>query len=176
MCPNTEFFLVRIFPHSDWIRRDTKYLSVFNPNAGKYGPEKTPYLTLFTQSRQLLDFQVMSKSTLYTWCKKLGFCYKQRNKKMQVYQQLDVDIVPPICNFIKNETPPLVFSCEFFEFFQPVIWSKTGAQHKCFLVNFEKFLSLQLYWKQNSSAGVFLWILQNFWEQLFCRTFAEGYF
>ena len=23
MCPNTEFFLVRIFPHSDWIRRDT---------------------------------------------------------------------------------------------------------------------------------------------------------
>ena len=21
-CPNTEFFLVRIFPHSDWIRRD----------------------------------------------------------------------------------------------------------------------------------------------------------
>ena len=26
-CPNTEFFLVRIFPHSDWIRRDTPYLS-----------------------------------------------------------------------------------------------------------------------------------------------------
>ena len=23
-CPNTELFLVRIFPHSDWIRRDTK--------------------------------------------------------------------------------------------------------------------------------------------------------
>ena len=30
--------LVRIFPHSDWIRRDTPYLSVFSPNAGKYGP------------------------------------------------------------------------------------------------------------------------------------------
>ena len=26
----------RIFPHSDWIRRDT-YLSVFSPNAGKCG-------------------------------------------------------------------------------------------------------------------------------------------
>ena len=25
MCSNTEFFLVHIFPHSDWIRRDTKY-------------------------------------------------------------------------------------------------------------------------------------------------------
>ena len=34
---NTEFFLVRIFPYSEWIRRDTPYLSVFSPNAGKYG-------------------------------------------------------------------------------------------------------------------------------------------
>ena len=46
-CPSTEFFLVCIFPHSDWIRRDTPYLSVFGPNAGKYGPEKTPYLDTF---------------------------------------------------------------------------------------------------------------------------------
>ena len=28
--------LVRIFPYLDWIRRDTRYLSVFSPNAGKY--------------------------------------------------------------------------------------------------------------------------------------------
>ena len=42
----TEFFLVSIFPHY-WIRRDTPYLSVFSPNAGKYGPEKTPYLATF---------------------------------------------------------------------------------------------------------------------------------
>ena len=27
----------RVFPHSDWIRRDTKYLSTFSPNAGKSG-------------------------------------------------------------------------------------------------------------------------------------------
>ena len=47
MCPNTEFFLVRIFPYSNWILRDTSYLSVFSPNAGKYGPEKTPYLDTF---------------------------------------------------------------------------------------------------------------------------------
>ena len=46
-CPNKEFFLVRIFPHSDWTRRDTEYLSVFSPNAGKYEPEKTPYLDTF---------------------------------------------------------------------------------------------------------------------------------
>ena len=47
MYPKTEFFLDRIFPHSYWIRRDTKYISVFSPNAGKYGPAKTPYLDTF---------------------------------------------------------------------------------------------------------------------------------
>ena len=46
-CPNAEFFLNRIFPHLDLIRRGTPYLSVFSPNAGKYGPEKTPYLDTF---------------------------------------------------------------------------------------------------------------------------------
>ena len=44
---NWEFFLVRIFLLSDWIRRDTVYLSVFSLKAGKYGPEKTPYLDTF---------------------------------------------------------------------------------------------------------------------------------
>ena len=44
---NTEFSLVCIFQHSDRIRRDTLYLSVFNPNAGKYGPGQTPYLDTF---------------------------------------------------------------------------------------------------------------------------------
>ena len=48
-CPNTEFFLVRIFPHLDWIRRDTKYLSVFSLNAGKCGPEKLRIWIHFTQ-------------------------------------------------------------------------------------------------------------------------------
>ena len=28
-------FLVRIFPYSDWMRRDSEYLSVFSPNTGK---------------------------------------------------------------------------------------------------------------------------------------------
>ena len=42
-------FLVFIFPHSDWIRRDTKYLSIFSPNKGKHGPEKLWIWTLFTR-------------------------------------------------------------------------------------------------------------------------------
>ena len=39
--------LVRISSHSDWIRRDTRYVSVFNPNEGKYGPEKIPNTDTF---------------------------------------------------------------------------------------------------------------------------------
>ena len=42
-------FLVRIFPHSDWVRRDTSYLFVFSPNAGKCGSEKLQIRTLFAQ-------------------------------------------------------------------------------------------------------------------------------
>ena len=56
-CPNTEFFLVRVFLHSNWIRKDTPYLSVFSPNAGNYGPEKTPYLGTF-QAVSMMAFLV----------------------------------------------------------------------------------------------------------------------
>ena len=33
--------------YGEILRRDTEYLSVFSPNAGKYGPEKTLYLDTF---------------------------------------------------------------------------------------------------------------------------------
>ena len=42
-------FLVSIFPHWDWIRRNTKYPFVFSPKTGKYGPEKLWIRTLFMQ-------------------------------------------------------------------------------------------------------------------------------
>ena len=42
-CPSMEFFLVRIFSHSDRLRRFT----IFSPNTGKYRSEKTPYLDTF---------------------------------------------------------------------------------------------------------------------------------
>ena len=46
-CLNTEFFLVRIFSPDPVRMRETPYISVFSSNAGKYGPEKTPYLDTF---------------------------------------------------------------------------------------------------------------------------------
>ena len=46
-CPNTELFLVRIFLHSDQIRKDMEHISATSPNVRKYGPEITPYLDTF---------------------------------------------------------------------------------------------------------------------------------
>ena len=37
-------------------------------------------------------------------------------KKMQLYH---VEVVSPVCSFIKNETPAQAFSREFWENFQP---------------------------------------------------------
>ena len=39
MCPNMEFFLLRIFLYSGGYE--------FSPDTEKYGPEKTPYLDTF---------------------------------------------------------------------------------------------------------------------------------
>ena len=44
MRPNTEFFSGPYFPV---LGLNTKYLSIFSPNAGRYEPEKTPYLDTF---------------------------------------------------------------------------------------------------------------------------------
>ena len=67
-CPNTELFLVGIFPHLDWILRDTKYLSVFSPNTGKYGPQRTPYLHIFHAVTHTPRIFVIN----FTW---LHFCH-----------------------------------------------------------------------------------------------------
>ena len=45
-CPNMELFLVRIFPHSDWIWRDTKYSVRMRENADQ---KNLRVWTLFTQ-------------------------------------------------------------------------------------------------------------------------------
>ena len=66
MCPNTEFFLVRIFPHSDWSRRDTEYLSIFSPSAGKYGPEKAPHLDTFHTVWSITRWYASVTTTLIT--------------------------------------------------------------------------------------------------------------
>ena len=75
--PNTELFLVRIFPHLDWIQRDTWYLSVASSNAGNYGPEITPYLDTF---HTVFIKQVFSIYKQQRW----HFCYKNPWKSRNI--------------------------------------------------------------------------------------------
>ena len=84
---------------------------------------------ILEERSQLRYFPVIRKITLGKWYKKLKFCYKQHNKKIQVYQKFDADILPLAFNFINNETST-VFSCEFLEIFQLATLSeiKTPAQ------------------------------------------------
>ena len=52
-------FLVRIFSHSDWIRRDAEYLSIFSLNAGKCRPEKFQKQTLWAVKLFTFDLSLL---------------------------------------------------------------------------------------------------------------------
>ena len=43
-CPDTKFYLVRIFLYLDWKLTFIELISMFSSNTGKKGPEETPYL------------------------------------------------------------------------------------------------------------------------------------
>ena len=99
--------------------------------------------------------------------KSLNFVMSGAMEKYQCYQWFDVDAVPPSYNFIKNYTPAKMFTFEFCGFYEAAallkkkIWQrcllhgtffKSRLQHRCFLMNFEKFFSLQLYEKRESDT------------------------
>ena len=70
-------FLVCISPHLDWIWRDTKHLSVFSQDTGKYRPKTLWIRTLFTQwwvSKKKLKFYFVTKKVLYRFLSKLVLC------------------------------------------------------------------------------------------------------
>ena len=96
MCPNTEFFLVRVFQHSDWIRRDTLYLSVFSLNAGKYGPEKTPYSDTF----HAVWFSILlMKDAMHPGCNPMNFTkfseilQKSRTEISQIFCKIHISVL-----------------------------------------------------------------------------------
>ena len=87
------FFLVRIFPHLDWIRRDTPYLSVFSPNAGKYGPGKFSYFDTFQAVRE--PFRIVYDDDISTFDQLLAmnksFCIHHLNIEghlIEIYKTL----------------------------------------------------------------------------------------
>ena len=48
-----------------------KFLSVFSPNAGKYGPEKTPYLDTFQAVNSFHDLMIHTTFLEDFYCAKL---------------------------------------------------------------------------------------------------------
>ena len=74
--------LVRIFPHLDWIRRDSEYLFVFSPNAEKCGPEKLRIRTLFTQWYSKISEKIIKPCSV--WMK----LFTVRNAKITSYYYL----------------------------------------------------------------------------------------
>ena len=57
-----EVFLGRIFPHLDWIRKDTPYLAVSSTNAKN--ADRTPNHTLFTLSKTFRSFKKITTNPL----------------------------------------------------------------------------------------------------------------
>ena len=56
----------RIFPHSNWIQRDTLYLSVFSSNVGKFGKnadQNTPNKDTF----YAVHLEHLTMSWMYLW-------------------------------------------------------------------------------------------------------------
>ena len=63
-------FQVRIFPHSNWPQIDTLYLSVFSPNAGKYGLKNFRIWTLLTHCegpKVLFEYGISNFWALVIW-------------------------------------------------------------------------------------------------------------
>ena len=83
--------LVHIFQDSDRIRRDTEYLPVFSPNAGKCGPVlsrnsvriNTEGHIIYKEKllRVKIDSQLLFESHVFTLCKKT--C-----QKLMLFQEL----------------------------------------------------------------------------------------
>ena len=55
---------------------------------------------------------------------------------MEVYQQFDVDVVSPVCIFIRNETPAKVLSYGFLETFSVSDFIKTETSAQVFSFEF----------------------------------------
>ena len=70
---------------------------------------------------------------------------------MQVYQQLNVDIVPPAYDFIKNETRVQVFSYEFCKIFKNTFFVehlRRVASNDMIIVRFFCKICSSLKWKK----------------------------
>ena len=87
-------------------RRDTPYLSVFNLNAGKYGPEKTPYLDTFhAVHASILRHVLRNKNNRYhvfMWMLTSFFFWEtSRTSKTELFAKV-VNSFQPVTIFAKR--------------------------------------------------------------------------
>ena len=104
-CPNTEFFLVRIFLHLDWILRKTESLSVFSPNAGKNGSENNFVFGNFSRSGYLHNgvYRIYSSKAIHNVSCQLTSCQKIcKNYILTSYPELHMQILRTLSVGVKN--------------------------------------------------------------------------
>ena len=78
-----------IFPHSDWIQRDTPFLSVFSLNVVKYGPEKLRIQTLLTQNISQNMKIIVRMFEFYVWELEIKMLFrKKRRRKLYMRQSI----------------------------------------------------------------------------------------
>ena len=134
--PNMEIFLVRIFPHSAWIRRDTEYFSVFIWNAGKYGPKKTPYMDTFHavvafsslnsyRMNVCLYFDTF-QNVVIAGLKCRSSPWRCSAKKGILKFFAKIHRKTPLLYLYKKETLAQVFCCEFYEFPRTLLLQNTS--------------------------------------------------
>ena len=66
-CPNTKLFLVRIFPHSDWIRRDRVPLFI-QSECGKIRSRKNSVFGHFSRSDSFSHVFLVSETVTLIFC------------------------------------------------------------------------------------------------------------
>ena len=95
---------------------------------------------ILEECKQIPEFPVMSTTTLFELCRKLGFCYEQHNEKYKCINGLLFILLLQPATLLKTRLRRWFFFCEFCKFFQTATLLKTRI----------------------SSKSVFLSILQNF--------------
>ena len=142
-------FLIRVFLHLDWIRRDTLYLSVFSSNAEKYGPEKLQILTLFTQWKLVSkepNGQLLIKYFPVDW----DSASQYDSSRTQNWQRFK-DSLSPAWNYMfkvnnsDTRTRREIYSKSTTKTLERHYWRRHGV----FIVSFEHILHLVV---------VFLWL------------------
>ena len=149
-CPNTEFFLVRIFLYSDLIQENTDHKnSVFGnfwrsesfiekilfyklsvkiyQNAGCFGYQylwkKCTNMEIFTSKKQSHQRCSIRKAVLRNFAK------IHRKHLPESFFNKVAGLRPQACNFIKKETLTQVFSCGFCEISKVVFFLRVPNCH-----------------------------------------------